>query len=724
VKTLSGPRDHTWDGALTGGPGLLVGLLLVPFLALGLALLPSPLGVAIAALAAAGIFGGLRGFSSIALTAVVAGTCLLYLTDAGESLQALVPNGKSLWGLLALAVCSLFLRLGQLGVAALFLVLGEIAVAWLVEGGSLTAVARQTLPLFTWGAALFGLAALRRWDRRRLSIALAELAQSRETYLSVVERQTELVCRYRPTDGTLTFVNPAYARYFGTTPERLVGTSFFLLAPEGERERIRRYVASIGPDSTPPSVDHKTVAGDGSISWMRWVDRPVRVDGGRVVEIQAVGHDVSALRDALDALTAGNERLARREVMISALSLLAHRLDRLAFAARVAVTAAREFPATHVEVYDFAPDGNQVKLIAESAIRGVLPRQMPVDRHPFLATRFSSQDDLAPIHELDEGGAPFDRHLVDIDGPQGRGLVAPVFADGRRQGALVLSQPSGGGGWSSDDRTFAVALAAILAIAFERDRRLSLHDDLEARVRDRTVDLASAHEALRRAETLSAVGALVAGVAHEVRNPLFAMSASLDAFDEQFRDDARFVEYSNHFRHEMTRLEELMRQLLDYARPEAVSLTERSLYEVAHLAVSSCRPLADKLGVRLDLDGDRTATARISPGRLQQAIQNLVENALQHSPPGATVTVSLGAEDGGDDWCLTIQDRGPGFAEHDLEFLFEPFFTRRQGGTGLGLSIAQRNIEMQRGRVELDNRPDGGAEARIYLSRTTADMVF
>jgi PAS domain S-box-containing protein len=628
VKRRSVPLDSTWDGALTGGPGLLVGLLLVPLVALGLALSPSARDVVIAVLAA---------------------------------------------------------------------------------------------------AALFGLAVLRRWDRRRLSIALAELERSREIYSSVVESQTELVCRYRPEDGTLTFVNPAYARYFGTTPERLIGTSFILLAPEGERERIRRYVASIGPDSKPPSVDHKTVAGDGSISWIRWVDRPVRVEGGRVVEIQAVGHDVSELRDALDAMTAGNERLARREVMISALSLLVHRLDRFAFAGRVAVTAAREFTATHVEVCDFAADGQTVKVVAESTVRGALPRRLPVDSHPFLATRFSSHDDLPPIRALEEGGALLDRHLVDVDEPGGRGLVAPVFADGRRQGALVLSRPAGDAGWSSDDRTFAVALAAILAIAFERDRRLSLNDELEARVRDRTVDLASAHEALRRAETLSAVGALVAGVAHEVRNPLFAMSASLDAFDEQFRDDSRFVEYSNHFRHEMTRLEELMRQLLDYARPEAVSLTERSLWEVTQLAVSSCRPLADKLGVTLELGGDRDATARISPGRLQQAIQNLVENALQHSASGGVVSVRLCAESTGEaadgEWCLTIGDRGPGFAEHDLDFLFEPFFTRRQGGTGLGLSIAQRNVEMQRGRIELDNRSGGGAEARIYLPRTTVDAV-
>jgi signal transduction histidine kinase len=102
--------------------------------------------------------------------------------------------------------------------------------------------------------------------------------------------------------------------------------------------------------------------------------------------------------------------------------------------------------------------------------------------------------------------------------------------------------------------------------------------------------------------------------------------------------------------------------------------------------------------------------------RLVQVFQNVVENAVQHSPRGGTVKVSAApaANGAGGVSCL-VSDSGPGFRPEDRARAFEPFFTRRRGGTGLGLSIVQRIAEEHGGTVTLANGPDGGALVGIDL---------
>src|SRR5512134_70411 len=110
---------------------------------------------------------------------------------------------------------------------------------------------------------------------------------------------------------------------------------------------------------------------------------------------------------------------------------------------------------------------------------------------------------------------------------------------------------------------------------------------------------------------------------------------------------------------------------------------------------------------------------------MQQALQNVIQNAIQHSPAGGTVAVAVGESvDGGEPrlWCA-VRDSGLGFPPDDLPHLFEPFFSRRAGGTGLGLSLAQRIVSQHGGRIEARNRPQGGAEMIVTLPASTAEAA-
>lgn len=223
-----------------------------------------------------------------------------------------------------------------------------------------------------------------------------------------------------------------------------------------------------------------------------------------------------------------------------------------------------------------------------------------------------------------------------------------------------------------------------------------------------------AEEERTRLQLMGAMGHLVGGLAHEVRNPLFAISATLEAVLATLDgtpEQQAVRRMLDNLREPTARLSELMSELLEYGKPLGRDLTPGALDEVVRQAVRDCRPLAESKGVRLDLrqNGREHRVGMIRP-RLLMALENLIQNAVQHTPAEGTVTVELSEHlEGGHAWArCSIQDSGPGFRPEDLPRVFEPFFTRRKGGTGLGLSIAQRIAEEQHACIAAANRPGGG----------------
>lgn len=217
---------------------------------------------------------------------------------------------------------------------------------------------------------------------------------------------------------------------------------------------------------------------------------------------------------------------------------------------------------------------------------------------------------------------------------------------------------------------------------------------------------------LRQSKIMSLLGSVVAGVAHEVRNPLFGISSILDAFETRFSDRTEYSRYTNMLREEIARLTLLMEELLEYGKPFRGDVYPVSLAEMVTRSIRACLPSANAAQVTIVNNvSDTLPRIMVDRRRLSRVFINLIENAIQHSASGDVVTIEASrlTEDSGDWVQCAIKDLGPGIQPEALPNIFEPFFSTRRGGTGLGLAIAQKAMEEHGGQLFAENNPEGGA---------------
>lgn len=268
----------------------------------------------------------------------------------------------------------------------------------------------------------------------------------------------------------------------------------------------------------------------------------------------------------------------------------------------------------------------------------------------------------------------------------------------------------------SNRKTWAIDLYFIQEFGSVGERAILIAQDITKRT--------ELEASLRQSEMMSLLGSLVAGVAHEVRNPLFGISSILDAFETRFGDRQDYLRYTNVLRDEVGRLTVLMEELLEYGKPFKGEFYPAPLPEVVGKCMRACLPAADLARVKLvnELPAN-LPPLMVDRRRLSKVFVNLIENAIQHSLPGGTVTVVADVNEQTDQkWIdCSVKDGGAGIQPEDFPMIFEPFFSRRRGGTGLGLAIAHRIMTEHGGKLIAGNNPSGGAcmTARFPLKQET-----
>jgi signal transduction histidine kinase len=203
---------------------------------------------------------------------------------------------------------------------------------------------------------------------------------------------------------------------------------------------------------------------------------------------------------------------------------------------------------------------------------------------------------------------------------------------------------------------------------------------------------------------------LLAGIAHEVRNPLGALDlfAGLLAEEVEDRPEASHV---SRIRAELASLSKVVEEFLDYARARPPVREEVDLAALAAEVADLVAPLA--AAHRVSLGVDAHGSVRADGEQLRRAVLNLVRNAVEVAP--AASEVELSARGAGGEATFEVRDRGAGLTPEARASLFRPFFTTKERGTGLGLALAKKVADAHGGRLTLADRPGGGTVARLVV---------
>ncbi len=226
---------------------------------------------------------------------------------------------------------------------------------------------------------------------------------------------------------------------------------------------------------------------------------------------------------------------------------------------------------------------------------------------------------------------------------------------------------------------------------------------------------------LQRAKKVEAIGQIASGFAHEVRNPLNAILSISEALfsEKEIRENPEFQPYISHIRAQVSRLSQLMKDLLELGRPILPSnLVSISLHDVCSDIHSlwHSSDLAKTHSERIVFDCQEPHPRIIADcARLQQVFLNLLDNAAQHSPAGSELLFRI-LNSAGPFVRVRIIDAGKGIPVDKIDRIFDPFFTTRKGGTGLGLSLVKHFVENMGGEIAIwNNDPPPGCTAEVRL---------
>ena len=222
---------------------------------------------------------------------------------------------------------------------------------------------------------------------------------------------------------------------------------------------------------------------------------------------------------------------------------------------------------------------------------------------------------------------------------------------------------------------------------------------------------------LNQAERLAALGEMVAGVSHEIKNPLGIIRSTAELLEEKSASDRIQKKLSTIIIEESGRLNDVVTDFLDFARPQVPNFQSCHLEEIIDRNLSFLQPELDKKRVFVN-NGNLNSgafTIEADPGLLYTAFLNVFINAIQSMKDGGNVSIEIREEN--ENYQIEIQDTGIGISAENLKKIFNPFFTTKEKGSGLGLAIVKNIIEGHKGTVWIESEEGAGTKVFVALPR-------
>jgi len=223
-------------------------------------------------------------------------------------------------------------------------------------------------------------------------------------------------------------------------------------------------------------------------------------------------------------------------------------------------------------------------------------------------------------------------------------------------------------------------------------------------------------ERLRRSERLKALGTLAAGIAHEIRNPLATINFNTQLLLRELELNEAQQQMFQDSIHEVKKIDQIVRQVLNFARPKEPRFLPHDLNEIVRYchSLSKVHTRKSKVAFILELTEGLPAFV-VDHNQISQVLMNLIINAIEAMPDGGRLTVKTGWQPDRSAVVVSVTDTGEGVLPGDEERIFDPFFTRKPEGTGLGLSICRQILERHKAYLELESTAGTGSCFKIVF---------
>jgi signal transduction histidine kinase len=295
-------------------------------------------------------------------------------------------------------------------------------------------------------------------------------------------------------------------------------------------------------------------------------------------------------------------------------------------------------------------------------------------------------------------------------------ICVPLILRDRPLGALQVLNKKSADPFTRVELEVLVGMAQQIVVAMENAK---LYRYMEEKVRTTTQELKIAQEKLIRSERLVAMGHLVQGVAHEIRNPVMTIGGFAQRIKRELKENHKLTNYINIVIEETSRLEHLVRQVREFADVQTANLTFEKVTYPLQEALKRFEPPARKLGVKIKTAIDRDLPpTKLDPGQMVIAFSHVLENALESMPNGGTLTIK--AEQDENYIAIKVEDTGCGIAPEQLDAIYDPFVTSKTRGAGLGLTMVHQVVMNHHGEINMSSQLNKGTRVTIRLPITVA----
>lgn len=497
-------------------------------------------------------------------------------------------------------------------------------------------------------------------DVRTWRQAEEALKKSEARYRAVVEDQVDLIRRFLP-DGSLTFVNSAFCRYFEKPMDELIGTNVMELIAEDDRDRFKEQIFSLTVDRPVAMAERRLVGRDAQVRWQQWVNRAIFDDCGRLLEFQSVGRDITA------------QKLVEQQLM--------------------------ESEARYRVVVE-----DQVDLI-----RRILPDGKLTFVNGAFCRYFGKR--------LDE---IIGENFIHFVPPAHRESILQMFNRLTPENPVAFSEYQFG--TAAGNRWVQWNNRALFNEQGEIVEYQSVGRDITAQ-KEAEIRIAEARAAIERAARVTTLAIIGGGIAHEINQPLNAIRLLAETILLRQQSTGKLkvgevIKSILNISQQVDRIDNIVNHLrsflrnsqnYDYIPCNLNDIIEKALSLVSNQLFSRQIEVKKQLASNLPYVYGSTI-------RLEEVLLNLLMNAMQ-----ALDAVDAGSGElvvrtwhDADNVYLEVSDNGPGIDDKIKDRIFEPFFSTKSGDSmGLGLSIVHSIVTASNGLISVGNSPGGGAAIKV-----------